>query len=417
LSLVIAALAAFPLIYYLLVLYSAARFRSAARRRWRLSDRSQDFARPISCLKPVRGLDPDAYENYASFCRQDYAGAYEILFCVDEGDPAVPVIEQIVRDFPDRRIRVLVGSGREGANDKVARLVRLVDEAEHDLFVITDSDVRVASDYLRSVVAPFQDPRVGAATCLYRSTAETTLVQELQSIGMVTDFFAGILVAWQLDDVTFTFGQTIVVTRERLAGFGGYRAIENRPADDLLVGRLVAGQGYRVELLPYVVQTVADFDSLTDLLHKRVRWMTVMRSMRPWGHLGLVFTWGLPWSLVALAAHPRDGIGLAFVAGYFVLRLAVAWTVDAAVGASSTSAVGTTGAGTLDPLWRKLLLIPLWDLLAFGIWLASFGRRTIRWRGVDYLIHGGMLHAPEARVVVSRCDDRPAAGARREAPE
>ena len=62
---------------------------------------------------------------------------------------------------------------------------------------------------------------------------------------MTSDFFAGIMVAWQLDGVKFMFGQSIVTKRQKIAGFGGYEAIENRPADDLNVGRLVAEQGSR----------------------------------------------------------------------------------------------------------------------------------------------------------------------------
>jgi ceramide glucosyltransferase len=372
---VVLALAAIPLIYYLLVLYGSTRFLAAAKRQ---RHQQSDYAPPVSCLKPIRGLDPDAYDNYASFCRQDYPNAYEILFCVDEGDPALPVLEKLVRDFPERRIRLLFGSGRQAINDKVARLVRLVNEAEYEMLVITDGDVRVGPDYLRCVVAPFRDPKVGAGTCLYVSTKETTLVQELQSIGMISDFFAGIMVAWNLDGVKFTFGQTILATRTSLASFGGYQVIENRPADDLLAGRLVAEQGYEVRLLPYVVQTVADFGSLRDLLYKRVRWMTVMRLMRPWGHLGLIFTWSLPWSFAAVAVHPTSAIALAYFGAYAALRTAAALLIGDGI-------LGQRG------IWKKLPLIPVWDAMAFGIWLASFARNTIRWRGIDYFIRKGML--------------------------
>jgi ceramide glucosyltransferase len=148
-------IATIPAIYYFLVLYSTARFFSAARNE---SLRNTDFTPPVSCLKPIRGLDVEAYENYASFCRQDYPD-YEILFCVDEDDPAVPVLKKLVSDFPERRIRLLYGSGRDAINDKVARLVRLVNEAQYDMLVITDGDVRVRPDYLRSVVGPFEIPR------------------------------------------------------------------------------------------------------------------------------------------------------------------------------------------------------------------------------------------------------------------
>ena len=372
-SYILLAIAAIPGIYYLLALYSSARFF----RSWKRTPPNADFTPPISCLKPIRGLDPEAYENYASFCRQDYP-EYEILFCVDGDDPALPVLEKLVQDFPERRIRLLFGSGRSAINDKIARLVRLVNEAQYELLVITDGDIRVRPDYLRSVAAPFRDPKVGAATCLYVSTKEISLVQELQSIGMISDFFAGIFVAWQLDGVKFTFGQTIVTTRKNIVAFGGYEAIENRPADDLRVGRLIADLGNEVKLLPYVVQTVADFASLSDLFYKRVRWMTVMRLMRPWGHFGLIFTWGLAWALIAIATHPSMGIALGYLGSYALLRVAMTWLI----GVSGMKQPG---------LWKKMPLIPVWDAMAFIIWLISFGRKTIRWRGIEYFIRKGIL--------------------------
>ncbi len=373
LSYIVLAVAAIPGIYYLLAVYSSARyFRS-----WKRVPPNPGFTPPISCLKPIKGLDPDAYENYASFCRQDYP-EYEILFCVDADDPALPVLEKLVQDFPERRIRLLFGSGRTAINDKIARLVRLVHEARYDLLVITDGDIRVGPDYLRAVAAPFRDPKVGGATCIYASTKETTLVQELQSIGMVSDFFAGIFVAWQLDGVKFTFGQTIVTTRRNIAAFGGYEAIENRPADDLRVGRLIAELGYEVKLLPYVVQSVADFASLNDLFYKRVRWMTVMRLMRPRGHFGLIFTWGLPWALIAIATHPSMAIALGYLGSYALLRVTMTWLIGI---------WGMKQSG----LWKKMPLIPLWDAMAFIIWLVSFGRKSIRWRGVEYFIREGIL--------------------------
>jgi ceramide glucosyltransferase len=342
-----------------------------------LRQRNEDFLPPISCLKPVRGLDPDFYENFASFCNQDYPD-YELVFCADEGEPAVPAVKKLMADFPNQKIRLLYGSGRDAINDKVARLVRLVNEAKNEHLVITDADVRVRPDYLRSVIAPFRDPKVGVATCMYGSTSTRTMVEKIQSIGMLSDFFAGILVAWRLDGVKFTLAQTIVTTRKTLEGFGGYEQIEDRPADDLLVGKLAVEQGLESVLLPYVVHTVSDFHSLRELLYKRTRWMTVMRRMRPWGHFGLIFTWGLIWSLVAIAVRPRLSTVVAYFGAYLVLRVVMTWLIGI-WGMKERSA------------WKQLPLIPLWDALAFGIWVASFLRRTIRWRGIDYRIRGGRL--------------------------
>jgi len=122
------AVAAIPFIYYLIALYSTwAYFRRVPK----TGVPGAAFTPPISNLKPIRGLDPGAYENFASFCRQDYP-EYEIVFCVDgREDPVLPVIEKLIRDFPDRRIRVLFGSGRIATNDKVAKLARMASEAAY----------------------------------------------------------------------------------------------------------------------------------------------------------------------------------------------------------------------------------------------------------------------------------------------
>ena len=369
------AVAAIPFIYYLIALFSSWQF---FRRTGPRSAANRSFTPPVSNLKPIRGLDPDAYENFASFCQQDYPD-YELLFCVgDEDDPVVPVLQRLARDFPERRIRVLFGSGGRGSNDKVVKLARLVSEAQHEVVVISDSDVRVRPDYLRTVVAPLADPKVGAVTCFYAAIEDKTLTDSLQTIGMFSDFYAGILVARQLDGVKFALGPTIATTRTRLAGFGGYGAIDNRPADDLLVGRLIAEQGYEVELLPYTISTVADYGSLRDLFHKRLRWIVVMRHMRPWGHLGLLLTQGLPWSLAAIAIHPSAGVALGYLGTYLTLRFAM------------TSMVGIWGLKQ-NSLWKKLGLIPVWDALAFLIWMTSFARNSIRWRDGEYYIRDGRL--------------------------
>ena len=372
---VVLGVAAIPFVYYLIALFSSWQFfRRTARR----NATNHNFTPPVSNLKPIRGLDPDAYENFASFCRQDYPD-YELLFCVgEEDDPVVPILQKLTRDFPERRIRVLFGSGGGGSNDKVVKLARLVSEAEHEVVVISDSDVRVKPDYLRTVVAPLADPKVGAATCFYVPIKEKTLAENLQTIGMFSDFYAGILVARQLDGVKFALGPTIATTRTRLAGFGGYEAIENRPADDLLVGRLIAEQGYEVELLPYAISTVADYGSMRDLLHKRLRWIVVMRHMRPWGHLGLLLTQGLPWSLAAIAIHPSARVALGYLGTYLVLRCAM------------TCLIGVWGLKQ-NAVWKKLGLIPVWDAMAFLVWLISFARNSIRWRDGEYYIRDGRL--------------------------
>jgi ceramide glucosyltransferase len=366
------AMAAIPFIYYGIALVSCWRFFRRPRRA------AGDFTPPISILKPIRGLDPEGYENFTSFCRQDYP-QYELVFCVgDREDPALPLIDRLIREFPERPIRVLYGSGRDATNDKVAKLARLVSEAAYSHVVISDSDVRVRPDYLRAVIAPLADPKIGAVTCFYLPIEERTFVDRLQAVGMLSDFYVGVVVAWQLDGVKFALGPTIATTRERLAGFGGYEAIENCPGDDLLVGRLIANQGYEIDLIRYPIETVADYQSVGEFFRKRLRWIVVMRHMRPWGHFGLIFTHGLPWALVGVAANPSLVTAAVYLGGYLAVRCAL-------------TAMVIGGLKQEGGYGRRMLLIPLWDAMAFVIWVSSFARRSIRWRGSDYYIRRGTL--------------------------
>src|SRR3989441_6014696 len=230
------ALAVTPFVYYLLCIHSALSFFLAQRKPGPRVTPASDFTPPVSILKPVRGLDRDAYENFSSFCRQDYP-EYEILFAVsDADDPAIPVVQKLIYDFPERSIRLLVGSENLGPNNKVCKLCRLVSEARYELLVISDSDVRVGTDYLRAVLSPFQDPEVGAVTCLYIGLAARQLCAELEAIGIASEFFASVLVARRLEGLKFALGATMATTRQRLAEIGGFEAMVNQHSDDFELG-------------------------------------------------------------------------------------------------------------------------------------------------------------------------------------
>jgi len=363
-----------PFAYYLFAIYSAWRFFGAKREHASLDE----FTPPISILKPVSGLDAGAYENFASFCRQDYPN-YEILFGVnDASDPAVPVIQRLIADFPERPISLCVGATRLGSNDKVNKLCRLAREARHDLFVVSDSDIRVGSSYLRAVVAPFREAQVGAVTCMYRGLAPRQLGAELEAIGASSDFLAGVLAARQLEGMRFALGSTMATTRPHLAEIGGFEALVDQLADDYELGSRLAARGWRVELSPYTVETVYPAQTAGSYIEHQLRWARTIRLCRPAGALGLLLTQGLPWSLAAAAAAPSWGMTAGYLGAYLLLRFLMAWTVGV--------------WGLKDPvLKRRLWVVPLRDALAFPIWLASFASNRIIWRGTQFTIRSGRM--------------------------
>jgi ceramide glucosyltransferase len=364
-----------PFCYYLLAIYSARRFFRAA------PPRNTDFTPPVSILKPVRGLDPDAYENFASFCRLDYPD-YEILFCVaDAEDLAIPVIEKLKEDFPQRAIRLLIGAETIGANAKVNKLARLAREARHELLVMSDSDIVVAPDYLRAVVTPFRNEQVGAVTCMYRGIPGPQIWPELEAIGATSDFFAAVIVARQLRGVDFGLGATIASTRRHLAEIGGFEAFADYLADDYELGHRIAARGHRVELISQTVKTHYPVENFSEFFAHQLRWSLAFRASRPDGYFGMLFMQGLPWALAAALYACATGSTLLsgnYVAAYLVLRFALAWEVGV--------------RGFDDPLVRrKWWLIPLRDAAWFVVWLTGFFRNRLRWRGTEFRLRGGRL--------------------------
>ena len=192
-------------IYYLLCLWSAAAFLRERETGKACPEPAEWGARPtrdlppISILKPLKGTDPEIYESFRSHCLQDYP-EYEIIFGVsDPNDPAIESVKELQREFPDRRIQLVVSPKILGANVKVSNLAQMLAEARYDHLIVNDSDIRVEPDYLRRVTAPLADSRVGMVTCLYRGVAGATLGSRLEALGIGTDFCASVLAARQLE--------------------------------------------------------------------------------------------------------------------------------------------------------------------------------------------------------------------------
>jgi ceramide glucosyltransferase len=366
-------LAVAPFAYYIAATFAAWRFFRRERGR-----KQRNYTPPVSLLKPVRGTDFASYENYSSFCKQDYPD-YEILFAVnDAADPAVPLIHRLIAEFPTRRIRLLVGAESLGVSRKVNKLARLSREAQHEILALTDGDVRVGPNHLREVVAPFVDEGTGAVTSFYRGVAEKNLGAELEAIGASSDFFAGVLMAEWTEGMNFALGASIVTTKRWLSKMGGFESIAGMLADDYELGVRIAEAGGRVLLSHETVWTMYPAQTPKGFWNHQLRWARTVRLCRPLSYFGLIFTLGLPWTLLGAFLAPTKWLAVSYMFAYLVLRHVMAWTV------------GVWGVGD-DVLRRKLWLVPLRDALYTAVWIASFASNRITWAGEQYTMHKGQM--------------------------
>jgi len=339
-----------------------------------------EFHPPVSILKPLKGFDHDMYASFASHCRQQYAGEYELLFGVGSiDDPAVAAVEQLKAEFPQVAIRLVLCPEVLGTNGKVSNLAQMVPQARFEHILINDSDIKVSPRYLERAMAPFADAKVGMVTALYRGRSHGTLGSKLEALGISTDFAAGVLTARKLEGgIRFGLGSTLAMSREALDAIGGLATLADYLADDYELGARIAAEGYRVELIDEVVETTVPAYSFGQFLAHQLRWARGMRDARKWGYVGVVFTFGLPWAILNLISAGASLSSLALLSLVCAARVTVALAI---------------GVGVLRDMQvlRDLWLLPLRDMAALFIWAWSYAGNTITWRDQKFALKDGKL--------------------------
>ena len=368
-----------PLVYYLLCLYCVAAYFRAGRQN---PTPKTPCTPPVSIIKPVRGLDYEAYENFASFCRLDYP-EYEILFAVSSRtDPVIAVIERLRADFPAVAIRLITDVPHVGTSDKVNNLCQLTARAKYELLVMSDSDVRVEPDYLRQVTAPFADPGVGVVTAFYRSCSAGNLASNLDALGMYMDSAPAALVAQKIEGrLGFAFGWTMATSKKHLKEIGGWEGMANHHSEDFELGRRISRRGHRVVLMAEPVSMVFGKETLAEYFRRELRWSIALKSARPSGYRAMLLTHGLPWAVFGAAVGLALGspvIGASYLVAYLFLRVV------------TTCLTGVWGLRDRS-LPKILWLIPIRDAITFFVWVAGFFSERIVWRGVKYRMQDGEL--------------------------
>ena len=363
-------------IYYVVCLYSAVAFLRASKA---TTGNCPSYAPPISILKPLKGIDPEIYESFRSHCLQNYLD-YEIVFGVsDPVDPAVASVERLKREFPDRAIQLVVCPNILGPNVKVSNLEQMVQAARFEYLIVNDSDIRVERDYLQRVVAPLAGENVGMVTCLYRGVAAPTLGSQLEALGISTDFNAGVLAAQLIEGaLSFGLGSTLAFRRRDLNQIGGFKSIVEFLADDYELGHRIAGLGLRIVLLDVVVETHLPAYDLGGFLAHQMRWARGVRDARLGGYVGLVATFGLMWALLTLILARAAAWSWVALGVILLLRILVSLVVGKSVLKDRQ-------------LPGQLWLLPLRDLSAVGVWIASFWGHTVTWRGDRFELRKGRL--------------------------
>ena len=344
------------------------------------------FTPPLSIFKPLHGAEPGLEAYLESFFTQDYPD-YEILFCSrDANDAGLAAARRVASLHPSIPAKFLFTGGQpDYINDKVISMEKMAAAAEHEIFVISDSDVRVTPDYLRAVALPFADPNVGGMCCLYRGVAvDGGLLARLEAVGMSVEMSSGVLAARSMEGIQFTLGPTMAFRRSTVREMGGFKVTADYCADDFILGNETHKLGQTVILSHHAIDHMVLHSNFIGSLKHQVRWMKSTRFSRPKGHFGTALTFSIPFGLLALVAavwlgHPIWGVAL--FAWSIATRLALSIAVGRCV-AGDTSGFGL------------LALYPIRDFMGFCFWAASYAGNRILWRGrIFELLPGGKMRA------------------------
>ena len=367
-------------IFLFMVLVAAVRWRRGAHAEQNAAASTpRSSLPPVTIFKPVHGMEAQLEENLESFFRQDYPSFEVILGARDSGDAGLQLAEKIRQRHPQVKSRIVVSGPPTWPNAKVFSLSKMIPFSTYDYFVISDSDVRVSPDFLRNVIPPLLNSKIGLVTCPYRGVPAGDLWSTLEGLGMSVEMPSGVMVADMLEGVRFALGPAVALRRNGLDKIGGIAATADYYSDDFVLGNLIWAAGYKVIFSHHIIQHVLTPRSLKRTLGDQLRWMKSTRFSRPLGHVGTGLTYAVPFGLLGLVAgvatgHFALGVGL-FAAAFLnrvVQSVAVGWGV-----------IGDRRALYLS--W----LYPVRDFLGFLTWLGSFSSRTFFWRGEIYKFSKG----------------------------
>jgi ceramide glucosyltransferase len=336
----------------------------------------------ITILKPLHGAEPGLFENLDSFCTQNYPGAVQIIFGVqDPRDEAIAVVERLRAKYVDRHLDLVIDATMHGLNRKVSNLVNMWRYAEHDFVVLADSDMRVDPDYLSRLVVALEPRDVGAVTCLYHGLPATGFWSRLSALGINAHFLPNVIMGLGLNMARPCFGSTIAFRRKTLIEIGGFNRVADCLADDYAIGAALRARGYRIVVSPVTVGHVCGETSASELWDHEVRWARTIRSLDPAGYAGSIITHAFPLAFIGAVVGvatgclgPATALGLSMAS--FGCRLALLRQVERAF--------------NLPP--QSCWLMPLRDLLCFAVFVSSFFGQSAKWKGRRYrFVAGGTL--------------------------
>jgi ceramide glucosyltransferase len=285
----------------------------------------------------------------------------------------VALVQDLREAHPEPEIELVFCSETLGLNPKISSLRQMETRVRYDLLVIADADVKVGPDFLSRVAAALQEPGMGLVSCVYRFGPARTLGAKMEALTIAADFIPSVVTAHYVEGIRFALGAAMALTRQAWQTIGGFAPLADFLADDYQLGYRIAEASLGVKVLSYVIETQNPDLSLQDYLLHQLRWARASRICRPKAYLAYGITHALVYSLILCGASGAVPWTLGWLAATLTLR----WTLAAL---SEWNCL--RGHLRRNDFW----LLPVKDLLYFGIWALSFLGDRVMWGGRQYSV-------------------------------
>jgi ceramide glucosyltransferase len=281
----------------------------------------------ISVIRPVRGADVGARENYAAALDNGYPGEIETLFVFDDADdPGYPIAAAAIAEHHAKGGRgsaeiLIAGAPPRGVTGKLHAMMVGEAHARHELIAFGDSDTRPDRDVLRVTAETLlTTPKAG---CAFAPVVANETAERAGDVGYATmlNMWYGASVATasrKTGDLPFIMGQLMVFKRECLRSIGGVACAKGELVDDMAIGRCVARRGWRNVMAPHPLHVATGGMSYAEFLKLSRRWMLFGRNGLPFEFTKPMWLRGVEF-WVAMAA-----LVLALGSHHYLLALAPA---------------------------------------------------------------------------------------------
>jgi ceramide glucosyltransferase len=321
---------------------------------------------PVSIFKPLKGADDELAANLRSFFELDYP-QFELLFAVrNPHDPAVAIVEELQSLFPQVQSRLVIAPEQLGFNPKVNNLIHLYPQARHELFLISDSNVRVTRDYVTDMVNRLQVPGTGLVTSTIRGRGARSAGSVLENLHLNTYVAPAVFSTGILFGRPIVIGKSMLFRRADIDRLGGFEAFVNHLAEDQLMGDGIRRLGGRVRTSPLAVDNVNVSWSMEQFFNRHVRWGMIRRSLSPLLYASEILSNPIALACAyAMASARPDALTVCALVTLYKIG------IDAVVGHAMRS--------DLRPL--HYFLVPIKDLFLASTWAIPFFKRHVIWRG------------------------------------